>query len=247
MRLMTCLLIGVLASPLAHAKVLWTADFETGDTQQWHWIANPEAASVSQECRFDGKFAGKITLSGDAKYLWNGNADLNRSEFHYTPEKGSTHEGKETFYSFSFYLPEAFSLIGRHELGYWESDQTWQQIMRFNIHGEDFSFKATAQENPFWIEKNGAKSKQWHKVAMHIFWSTDPKKGFAEIWLDGKNMGKHFFQTLLVADAEMFNQVGILRNQQEKAEVIYIDKAFATDNLTELLETDAYLIGKDCQ
>ena len=240
------LLVLLSISSASQSKTLWKADFETGDTHQWHWIANPEAISVSTECAFDGKYSGKIRLTGEDKFLWHGNADLNRSEFHYTPEKGSTYEGNETFYSFSFYLPEAFTYEGRHELGYWESNQTWQQIMRFNIQGEDFSFTATAQESPFWIEKKGAKAKQWHKVAMHIFWSTDPKKGFTEIWLDGKNMGKYFFQTLLVADAEMFNQVGILRNQQQKIETIYIDKAFATDNLTELLETDAYLIGKDC-
>jgi Polysaccharide lyase len=247
MRLTAYLLIACLISPFAQGRTLWKADFETANTGQWHWIANPEAIRVSSECSFDGKFSGKITLSGDPKYLWNGQPELNRSEFHYTPEPGSTHEGKETFYAFSFYLPEAFTLDGRHELGYWESDKTWQQMMRFNIQGEDFSFKATAQDEPFWIKKNGAKAKQWHKVAMHIFWSTDPKKGTVEIWLDGEHMGKYFFQTLTTEKADMFNQLGILRNQQEKVETIYIDKVFATDNLTELLETDAYLIGKGCR
>lgn len=247
MRFISFLFVGCLMSSFVQAKTLWKADFETGDTGQWHWIANPEASSASQECRFDGKFSGKITLSGDAKYLWNGRADLNRSEFHYSPEKGSTHEGKETFFGFSFYLPDAFSSVGRHELGYWEADQLWQQMMRFNIDGEDFSFKATAAEKPFWVEKQGAKAKQWHKVAMHIVWSTDPQKGFVQVWLDGKDRGKHYFQTLPAADAHMFNQIGILRNQQEKVETIFIDKVLATDNLTELLETDAYLIGKACQ
>lgn len=241
-----CLSSICLLAPTGHAKTLWKADFEMGNHNQWHWVANPEAIEVSTECAFDGKYSGKISLSGSEKFLWNGRADLNRSEFHYTPEKGSTHEGQETFYAFSFYLPEAFSLIGRHELGYWESDQTWQQMMRFNIDGENFSFKATAQEKPFWTEKNGAKAGQWHKVAMHVLWSTNPEKGFAQVWLDGKNKGQFFFKTLPSENADMFNQIGILRNQQDKVEVIYIDKAFATDNLTELLETDAALSGKAC-
>ncbi len=245
MKVTLVLAIFLIAIPI-QAKTLWKADFETGNTTQWHWIANPEATSASTECVFDGKYAGKILLSGDEKFLWNGRADLNRSEFHYTPEKGSTHEGKETFYAFSFYLPDAFTLEGRHELGYWESDQTWQQLMRFNIQGEDFSFKASAQEKPFWNSIKGAEAKKWHKVAMHILWSTDAKKGFAQIWLDGKDMGKNHFQTLLTKNADMFNQIGILRNQQKKIETIYIDKVFATDNLTELLEKDAYLIGKTC-
>ncbi len=243
--LLTCLSL-LLTLPTS-AKTLWKADFETGDTSQWHWIANPEATGVSNECSFEGKYSGKIVLSGDEKFLWNGRADLNRSEFHYSPEKGSTHEGKETFFSFSFYLPETFSSIGRHELGYWEADQLWQQMMRFNIDGEDFSFKATAAEKPFWIEPKGALAGHWHKVAMHIHWSVDPKKGFAQVWLDGKDKGKFFFQTLPAADTHMFNQLGILRNQQDKIETIFIDKVFATDNLTELLETDTYLIGKTCR
>ena len=247
MQFLFLLSLTVFISSPTFAKTLWKADFETGDTSQWHWIANPDASIASTECAFDGKYSGKIALSGEAKFLWNGNASLNRSEFHYTPEKGSTHEGKESFYAFSFYLPEAFSSVGRHELGYWESDQTWQQMMRFNIDGEDFLFKATAQESPFWIEKNGAKAGQWHKVAMHIYWSTDPKKGFAHVWLDGKNKGQHFFQTLPAKNTDMFNQLGILRNQQDKVEVIYIDKVFATDNLTELLETDAAFLGKTCR
>lgn len=241
-----CAAIFLLATT-AEAKTLWQADFETGDTKQWHYIVNPEATSASKECSFDGKYSGKISLTGEDKFLWKGRADLNRSEFHFTPEKKSTHEGKETFYGFSFYLPEAFSNEGRHELGYWESDKDWQQIMRFNIEGEDFSFKETSRDSAFWTQKNGAKAKQWHKVAMHIFWSTDPEQGFAEVWLDGKAMGKHHFQTLPNKKADMFNQVGILRNQQQKTEVIYVDKAFVTDNLTELLETDASLIGKKCQ
>lgn len=246
MKLLLACLVLLLTLP-SFAKTLWKADFETGDTGQWHWIANPEATEASTECTFEGKYAGKITLSGDAKFLWNGRADLNRSEFHYSPEKGSTHEGKETFFGFSFYLPEAFSSVGRHELGYWEADQLWQQMMRFNIEGEDFSFKATAAEKPFWTESKGAQAGHWHKVSMHIHWSVDPQKGFAQVWLDGKDKGKFFFQTLPAADTHMFNQLGILRNQQDKIEAIFIDKVFATDNLTELLETDAYLIGKTCR
>lgn len=240
------LLLLCMSSSLA-AKTLWKADFETGDTIQWHWMANPSAITVSQECAFDGKYAGKIVLSGEDKFLWNGRADLNRSEFNYKPAASSTHEGQQTFYAFSFYLPEAFSTIGRHELGYWEADQSWQQMMRFNIDGEDISFKASTNENYFWTQEKGAQAGKWHKVAMHVFWSTDPQKGFAQVWLDGAHKGKYFFQTLPKADANMFNQIGILRNQQETVETIFIDKVFATDNLTELLETDAPLIGKGCR
>jgi len=228
------------------AKILWQGDFETGDLSQWHNILNPRVVSINSQCSFDGKYAGQVSLSGDEDLLWNGRKDLNRSEFHFTPTTGSTSEGKDTYFSFSFYLPKALSK-GRNELGYWESDKTWQQMLRFNISGTDFSFQETAAAAPAWTLKNGAKPGQWHKVAMHIHWSTDATKGSTQVWFDGKDMGKQQFKTLYAADALMFTQMGILRNQQKNVDVILVDGAMEADNLTELLERNQDKIGKKCR
>lgn len=242
----TLVLLGaLLASTSAHSKILWQGDFETGDMSQWHSPINPAGHSIATDCVFDGKYAGKIRLTGDESFLWHGNKNLNRSEFHHRNSAGMTHEGQNTFFAFSFYLPKELSKH-KHELGYWESDKSWQQMFRFNIHGSELSFQETTAKRVLWKLPNGSAPGQWHRVALHIHWSTIPTLGSTEIWVNGKHMGKNNFQTLPAKDALMFTQIGILRTQENSTEEIYLDGALETDNLTELLERDRYLIGKDC-
>ena len=229
----------------AFASTLWEGNFETGDISQWSTPINPAGLSTTSDCVFDGKFAGKIRLTGEKSFLWNGNKFLNRSEFHHRNTPGHTYEGKDTFFAFSFYLPTAFTQH-KHELGYWESDKSWQQMFRFNIAGTELSFQETAAKTAFWKLPGGAIPGQWHRIALHIHWSTDPKSGSVEVWVNGNHMGKHQFKNLPAKDALMFTQIGILRTQEEAVEEIYIDGALETDNLTELLERNKHLVGKTC-
>jgi len=247
MKLHPLILLGCIAASLnANASILWQGDFETGDITQWGTPINPAGLSVTSECVFDGKQAGKVRLTGDESFLWKGNKQLNRSEFHHRGTAGMTHEGKDTFFAFSFYLTKKLS-EHKHELGYWESDKSWQQMLRFNITGSELSFQETAAKEVLWKLPLGAAPGQWHRVALHIHWSIDPQLGSAEVWVDGKHMGKNQFKNLPLKDALMFTQIGILRTQEDSVEEILIDGAIETDNLTELLERDKHLIGKTCQ
>lgn len=229
----------------SYASILWQGDFETGDMSQWSSPINPHGLTVTTECAFDGKHTGKVRLTGEESFLWHGNKALNRSEFHHRRPAGNTHEGKDTFFAFSFYLPKKFS-EHKHELGYWESDKTWQQMLRFNITGTELSFQETAASEVLWKLPEGAAPGQWHRIALHIQWSANPQVGSTEVWVNGKHMGKHHFQNLPTEDALMFTQIGILRSQEKTVEEILIDGAMETDNLTELLERDKHLVGKTC-
>lgn len=239
------LLTALLTSTSAHSKILWQGDFETGDISQWSTPINPAGLSVTSDCVFDGNYAGKVQLTGDAAFLWRGNKHLNRSEFHHRNNTGMTHAGKDTFFAFSFYLPQELSKH-QHELGYWESDKSWQQMLRFNIRGSELSFQESAANKVWWKLPKGAAPGQWQRIALHIHWSTNPKLGSAEVWVNGQHMGKNNFQTLPAQDALMFTQIGILRTQENNTAEIYIDGALETDNLTELLERNRHLTGKTC-
>ena len=232
-------------SASAQSKILWHGNFETGDLSQWNTPINVAGLSVTDDCVFDGTHAGKVRLTGDDAFLWKGNKFLNRSEFHHRSSAGMTHEGKDTFFAFSFYLPNKLS-EHKHELGYWESDKSWQQMLRFNINGSELSFQESAAKDVLWKLPEGAAPGHWHRVAMHIHWSTDPALGSAEVWVNGKHMGKNQFKNLPTKDALMFTQIGILRTQENSVEEILIDGAMETDNLTELLERDKDLVGKTC-
>lgn len=228
-----------------HASILWQGNFETGDMSQWHTAINPAGLSITSECTYDGKHSGKVRLTGDESFVWKGNKSLNRSEFHHRSKPGNTYEGKDTFFAFSFYLPKKMT-VHKHELGYWESDKSWQQMLRFNITGTELSFQESAAKNVLWKLPDGATPGQWHRVAIHIHWSTDSQIGSAEVWVNGQHMGKNLFRNLPAKDALMFTQIGILRSREETVEEIFIDGALETDNLTELLERDKHLVGKTC-
>lgn len=216
--------------------LLWRGDFETNDFSQWAYLLNPQGLSIEKTCVYDGEYAGRVTINGNADMLWQGNRYLNRSEFSYQPAADLIGEGKETFFGWSFYLETPLT-DEKHEIGYWESTKHYQQMLRFNIVGQDFSFQASAQPTPFWTKKNFARAGIWRDVALHIYWSTDANKGFVKVWLDGKYMGEENFATLYAADENMFTQIGILRTQEETVESILIDNVHHGANIESVMKT----------
>lgn len=215
-------------------ELIWQGDFETGDLKQWSYLLNPQGLSLETACVYEGRYAGRAQLTGEPEMLWHGNENLNRTEFSYKPEAGRIGEGRDTFFGWSFYLEQPFS-EHKHEIGYWESEKSYQQMLRFNIHGQDFSFQESAQAAPFWVRKNFAVAGVWQDVVIHIHWSTNAEKGFAQVWLNGETMGKHFFKTLYSADEGMFTQIGILRTREDRVESIIIDNVREGKSIKQVL------------
>jgi len=232
-------------SPICQATTLWRGDFETNDFSQWDYQLHPQGFSITHDCVNSGHSAGLIRLTGDSEFLWKGRQDLNRSELQFKPPTGTTIEGKDTFFRFSFYLPQTLSSHA-HALGYWESHGDFQQMMRFNITGTTLSFQETAATTPFWEVPTGASAEHWHQIEMHIHWSIDTAKGFVQTWVDGTDMGSNHFSTLNKPQATMFTQLGLLRAQENSIEAIIIDDAVATDNLAELQKYRALPLLKTC-
>ena len=222
----------LLLAASAQAELLWQADFETGDLSQWPYITNPAGASVTSACAYDGQYAGQIAITGDDKYLWHGNEALNRSEFNYQP--AATGEGDTTHIGWSFYLPEPLLAV-KHEIGYWESGNSWQQKMRFNLFGETLSFTRSDADEPYWSKPGFASAEVWHDVAMTVHWSTDPAQGYVDIWLDGKPMGRTQLQTRANNTDPMFTQIGLLRHRVAQREVILLDNVRVADTIEDVL------------
>jgi hypothetical protein len=240
---LAALAIFVLGASTAQAELLWQADFESGDLSQWPYITNPGGASVTTQCAYEGRYAGQIAITGDEQYLWHGNEALNRSEFNYQPK--ATGEGDTTYLGWSFYLPEPLLNV-KHEIGYWESDNSWQQQMRFNLTGDTFSFTRSDAAEPYWSQPGFASAGVWHDVAMKVHWSIDPARGYAEVWLDGKSMGRTQLPTRVNDTDAMFTQIGLLRHRIDAREVIVIDNVRAGTNITEVLAAFDATTPKSC-
>ncbi len=220
-------------APSASADVVWTGDFETGDLSQWSYLLNPEHISVIGDPTVEGAFAGRIQLTNDA--VWpNG---LKRVELNHAPVAGRTGEGATTCFGWSFYLPEALPADPAAEIGYWESDQSYQQMMAFDVAAERITFSTRQPSNVVhWDEDGRVTPGVWHRIAMCILWSQDPEIGAVDVWFDGEQVVTEAGAKTLADDNACFTQVGLLRGAVEfdDSPVIVIDDAVEGDTIDDV-------------
>jgi hypothetical protein len=214
----------------ARADVLFRGNMETGDLKQWGYLLKEEGLSVVTDTVAEGKYAGKVTISKSE--LWDNG--LNRVEVQHKPDNAYLTEGKEIYYGFSFYLPEKLT-EDNHQILYWETTETYQQVMQLAVEGEHMRF---ATQKPAWKvhwEADGkATAGKWHRVVIHVKWSASADTGQVDLWFDGDQVvtaGKA--QTFLGAPA--FVQHGILRETIDKVETLYFDDARSGTALADVL------------
>jgi MYXO-CTERM domain-containing protein len=235
-RALSTLAAAALATTLtagASAAPVWTGDFETGNLNQWNTTLNGEHISVVTSPVLQGTRAGKVQLTNDARWS-NG---IKRVELNHKPAAGRTAEGAQTYFAWSFYLPEALAADPPTQIGYWESENSYNQMMSFEVVGQRISFATRKPDNKVHWEANGAVTPGvWHRIALHIRWSTNPNQGSVDVWFDGKQVvtgGKA--QTLADNNAH-FTQIGLLRNPSEFTDspVIVLDDAVEGDTLEDV-------------
>lgn len=232
----------ICAAPEARAAVVWTGDFETGDVSQWSGTLNGQHISVVKMPVADGMFSGQVQLTNDA--VWpNG---LKRVEFNHSPEAARTAEGAQTFFAWSFYLPQTLPVDPTQQIGYWESNQSYQQMMAFEVSGEHISFSTRQPQNKVqWQADGKVKAGVWHRIAMRIVWSKDPAVGLVDVWFDNEQVLSGGGAKTLADDNAHFTQVGLLRGKIEfqDAPVIVIDDAAEGDTLEDV-RPDALVMGQ---
>ena len=229
----------VLCSPLvAHAAPVWLGDFETNDLSQWNGALNQnidgvDYITIATDVVVQGSYSARIELHNDA--VWpNG---LKRVELHHSPDAGRTDEGATTWFAWSFYLPEALPDDPGATIGYWETDNSYQQMMAFNTNGETIRF-ITQKPNyaEHWVGDGVLTAGEWHRIAMRVLWSTSPDTGEVEVWYDGEQVVAGVNAQTLNDDNSTFTQLGLLRGQIEfdDVPVIYLDDAVEGDSIEDV-------------
>ncbi len=233
----------------ASAAEVWVGDFETGDLSQWNFVLNGEVdgmtyAFAQTELLSEGMFGGRLELHNEA--VWpNG---LKRVELQHSPSDERTAEGATTFFAWSFYLPEALPSDPSQQIAYWESNNTYQQMMAFSVEGENIAFHTRQPMNVQQWQADGAVTPgQWHRIAMGVTWSTDPGQGTVDVWFDGMQVVDQGPARTLADNNPHFVQVGLLRGQIEFEDVpvIIIDDAVEGDTLEDVRPDDLPTEGGD--
>jgi hypothetical protein len=204
-------------SATVDAQVIWRADFETGDTSQWRNSPKSDAFKVVTSPVREGKYALRIDGSNAAK-----RGELDRIEFQHNPPNGGTAEGVERFFGWSVFVPQTLT-DSTHSIGYFETRNSWRQLMSFEVRGEDILYSTRVPYAKRWEGKGKLTPGRWHDIVVHVLWSRDPAKGFVEVWFDGEQVVPRAATATLRDENPAFLQVGFMRATSEVLETILFD------------------------
>jgi len=222
------LALPLLAAPPVLAEVIWRGDFETGTTAQWNGAPKSDSVKVVTEPVREGKYALRIDGTNAARRGKN-----DRIEFQHQPKPPGTAEGTERYFGWSVYLPKKFTNTP-HALGYFETRNSWSQLMAFEAQGEDIKFSTRVPYKLHWTGKGKLTPGRWHDFAVHVLWSRDPAKGFVEVWFDGENVVPLAKTATLRDENVAFFQIGLFRETSDVPETIIIDHVVEATTLKEV-------------
>jgi hypothetical protein len=210
-------------------EIIWRADFETGDVKQWNSAPKSDAFKVVTEPVREGKYALRIDGTNAAQ-----KGKLDRIEFQHQPKPPGTSEGTERYFGWSVYVPKKLT-DDYHSVGYFETRNSWRQLMSFEVRGEEIKYSARVPYAVHWTGKGKLTPGRWHDFAVHVLWSRDPKKGFVGVWFDGEQVVAKTMTATLLDENPAFFQIGFMRDSIETPETIVIDhvvEATALEDMT---------------
>src|SRR5262245_20021853 len=228
MPLRAILVFSLVAVSAASAEVIWRGDFETGTLEQWKGAPKTDSVKVVKEPVREGKYALRIDGTNAAK---KGNYD--RIELQHQPRPPGTAEGTERYFGWSVYLPKKFT-DSHHTLGYFETRNSWRQLMAFEAQSEDIKFSTRVPYQLLWTGKGKLTPERWHDFAVHVLWSRDPAKGFVEVWFDGAQVVPLTKTATLRDENVAFFQIGLFRQTSDVPETIIIDHVVEATTLKEV-------------
>jgi hypothetical protein len=227
------LLMGLLSAAsllggAAPAEVIWRGDFETGTLEQWKGAPKSDGVKVVQEPVREGKYALRIDGTNAAK-----RGALDRIEFQHQPLPPGTAEGTERCFGWSVYLPKKFTDV-HHAVGYFETRNSWSQLMTFEARGEDLKFSTRVPYKLHWTGTGKLTPGRWHDFALRVVWSRDPAKGLVEVWFDGEQVVPPARTATLRDENAAFFQIGLMRETSDVPESILIDHVVEATTLKDV-------------
>jgi len=223
--LLTMLLMSASA---VSAEVIWRGDFETGNTEQWKGAPTSDSIKIVQEPVREGKYALRIDGTNAAR-----KGKLDRIEFQHQPKPPGTAEGTERYFGWSVFVPKKLT-DDFHSVGYFETRNSWRQLMAFEVRGEDLKFSTRVPYKLHWTGKGKFTPGRWHDFAVHVLWSRDADKGFVEVWFDGEKVVPRAKTATLLDENVAFFQLGFMRDTIDVPETIIIDHVVEATTLAEV-------------
>ncbi len=196
--------------PVITDKLLFNADFETGDLSQWyHKQSCPNRISVVNDPLNPNNKVGMYTvLDNDTKEFCSGSPTSDpRAQ---TLSRNLLEENGEYYISFSIFFPENFPKLTDWFGVAQVYGPPWggSPTIGFGVSNDRIVFNSAQTSGTrtihttVWSGPELSRGLRWENIIVHLKMSTDPNVGFAELWYNGNKQtlfnGKqiYYFRTL---------------------------------------------------
>jgi hypothetical protein len=225
----------------AQAKVLFKANFETGNLSEWTVTGTRSQNATSRNVEVvtdvvqEGKYAAKFTIHADDVF------NDRQLRVQVGGPKVTVEEGSDTYMSFYLYMAEAPK--DRDNFFYWEGTPPprYNNVMTWWVEPKEGG-GTVIKYGTGNLGRNGTEweadftTGKWHQLAMHIRWSEDKEKGQARLWFDGVLVMDKRLKTK-GPESVYFCQPGIHRSPHKApVDTIYFDNFILADRLEEVVK-----------
>jgi hypothetical protein len=225
----------------ASAKILFKANFETGDLSEWNATgtrgqnSTPRNIQVVTDIVQEGKYAARFTIHEDDIF----NPQQLRVQL--GGPRITVEEGSDTYMSFYLYMPDPPK--DRDNFFYWEGNPPprYDNVMTWWVEPKDGG-GTLIKYGTGNLGRNGTEweaaftTGKWHQLAMHIHWSEDKEKGRTRLWFDGALVLDKALRTK-GPESVYFCQPGIHRSpHRPSVDIIYFDNFILADTLEEVVK-----------
>lgn len=209
----------------------WRGDAETGDKSQWckQTVKVDDRIRVVTTPVNQGQYSYRVELrKGD-------NPSGNRSTLATGPNCDGEHlikNGDEAFYGFSVFIPAtSFAIVNKWRLVLqFKAHDTGSPPISINVRGINWllNYRPTSTSNVLTKWRKPFRKNVWEKFMFHIGWSTDPRVGFIEMYLNNILVVPKFnTATIHIQDGspvDNFVALGLYRDSSiPSTDVIYHD------------------------
>lgn len=180
--------------------LLWKGDLETGDLSQFADTpfntaggAEPPTLETDPAHVRDGRFALRMTIPGEN----NGEGICCGSRSEVEPLVHNLHEGDDLYFGFSTQLGDGFPVQESWQvITQWKNNFDGSPPVQFTVENGQYQLSGGAddprEEEPFVKSLAPATTGEWVDWVVHIVFSTDPTKGYVEVWKDGDLVLPHY-------------------------------------------------------
>jgi hypothetical protein len=225
------LLPGLRATDGAPARGAHRLDFETGDLSQFDSAqrAGDDRLRVVRRPRRQGRYAARFEVrAGDTQAATTGI----RAELIAERDGGRmVSAGEERWYRWSTMFSRSYPLSEDWQtFVQWKNDGTGSPPLAMTVNGDEILLSGGNQNafHEFWrapIERH-----RWHDFVAHIRWSPNERRGFVELWHNGRHVVPRTRTATLYRDDEdgqpipNYLKIGLYRSSAIRStQVLYHD------------------------